>query len=300
MFDTYYIVEDSQCETPPTPVAPSANCVPSVTETTEANLTITTNPPAKKTVRPQPLTSTRKSARIGAKDKGPEASVAPETSPTEKAGAAEADAPASSDTSARVSNNNKTFASEALNTTTTLTPTTSDMAMDPNTGRLHANNEQMSSEKELPRSPEEGSTCVTRSKGKAKAATADSEANRNNSNGAAQNVQTAAQNVQPAAQNVQPAAQNVQTAVQSVQTAVTSTGLVTGNGTDNSSGEGHSITKPPKAPNDITWNCAKLDCSSGQTWWPREGSGEVKGRKVGSHFFGRNKTSTSKHNPRSI
>jgi len=272
MFDAYYITDESQCKTPPTPVAPSSNRVSSVTEATEANPTITANPPAKKTVRPQPLTPTRKSARIVAKLKGPEASVAPETSPTDKAGATKADAPASSDTSAPARNNNEIFACEVLITPTTRTPITSDMAMDPNTGRLHADNDQTSSEKELSSSTEEGSTRVTRSKGKAQAATTASEANRDDGKNAAQ----------------------------SVQTAVTGTRLATGTWKGQSSNEGHSSTKPPMAPNDITWYCAKSDCSSGQTWWPREGSGEVKGRKVGSHFFGRNKTSTSKHKPRNI
>lgn len=57
-------------------------------------------------------------------------------------------------------------------------------------------------------------------------------------------------------------------------------------------GMGSSLEKPAGAPNDASWHCAKRDCSTGQTWYNRDGK-DPYGRKSISQFFGRNKKETN-------
>jgi hypothetical protein len=52
---------------------------------------------------------------------------------------------------------------------------------------------------------------------------------------------------------------------------------------------GSSIEKPEDATIDKPWQCANRNCNSGQTWHERDSFG----RKVISHFFGRNKKQTN-------
>ena len=55
--------------------------------------------------------------------------------------------------------------------------------------------------------------------------------------------------------------------------------------------DGSSNEKPEGAQLTQNWKCANRNCNTGQTWHARDGQGGY-GRKVVSHFFGRNKKET--------